>query len=127
MYECCIFKYVSYLHIQDVHYDSITLCKGKFHINICLERGFITLKGTHDLYFELTKVFSISLSCLLLDGFHSCLFMYSCMLRGSVGNVSCLNINRNTLSYICNFVEQGIQWHALILHSLTSGGTVGLV
>ena len=45
---------------------------------------------------------SRSLSCLLHDGFHSCLFLYSCMLRGSVGHVSCLNINWNSLFYICN-------------------------
>ena len=61
---------------------------------------FITLKGTHDLYFELMKVLSISLSCLLHDGFHSCLFLYSCMLRGSVVHVS--DINRNSRFYICN-------------------------
>ena len=77
------------------------LCtKVNFIYNICLELGFITLKGTHDLYFELMKVLSISLSCLLHDGFHSCLFLYSCMLRGSVVNVS--DINRNSRFYICN-------------------------
>ena len=44
-----------------------------------LTYSFITLKGTHNLYFELIEVLSISLSCLLHDGFHSCLFLYSCM------------------------------------------------
>ena len=64
--------------------------------------SFITLKGNHDFYFELMKMLSISQSCLLHDGFHSCLFLYSCMLRGSVGHVSCLDINRNSRFYICN-------------------------
>ena len=77
------------------------LCtKVNFIQNICLELGFISLKGTHDLYFELMKVLSISLSCLLHDSFHSCLFLYSCMLRGSVVHVSCLDINRNSRFYI---------------------------
>ena len=46
-----------------------------------LETGVISLKGTADLYYELTKVLGISLSCLLHDGFYSCLFLYSCMHR----------------------------------------------
>ena len=49
--------------------------------------SFITIKGTHDLHFELLTVFGISLSCLLYDDFHSCLFLYSCMLRGGVSYV----------------------------------------
>ena len=68
-----------------------------------VSEGFLTysslLQGTHDLYFELIKVLGISLSYLLYDGFHSCLFLYSCMLRGSAGRVSCLNTNRNSHSY----------------------------
>ena len=40
-----------------------------------LTYSFITLKGTHDLYFELIKVLGITLSCLLHDDFHSCLFL----------------------------------------------------
>ena len=33
--------------------------------------SFITLKRTHNLYFEFMKVLSISLSCVLHDGFHN--------------------------------------------------------
>ena len=32
IYECYIFKHASYLHMQDMQYDSIILYKGKLHI-----------------------------------------------------------------------------------------------
>ena len=66
--------------------------KVKFHIKCLFWNQASLLKGTHDLYFELMKVLGISLSCLLHDGFHGCVFLFRCMLRGSVGQVSGLNI-----------------------------------
>ena len=65
--------------------------KVNFIQNVCLEPGFITLKRTHDLYFELLIVLSI---------YRCPVCFYSCMLRGSVDHVSCLHINRNSLSYM---------------------------
>ena len=69
--------HVSYIFAYTkIPYDAITLYKGKVSYKIlCLKPGFITLKGTRDLYFELTKVLGITLSCLLHDDFHSCLFL----------------------------------------------------
>ena len=80
------------------------LCKKvKFHIKYLFgNRLCYTPKEPMIFISNLWKCLSISLSCLLHDGFHSCLFLYSCMLRCSVGHVSCQNINRNSLSYICN-------------------------
>ena len=72
------------LHIKDAQYDSTLLYKSKISLKIFVWNQASLLKGTHDLYFELMKVLGISLSCLLHDGFHDCLFLCSCMLRGSV-------------------------------------------
>ena len=81
-----IIVYINVIYIfalQDIQYNSITQYNSKIlYKNICLEPGFITLRGTHDLYFKLMKVLGISLSCLLHDDFYSCIFLYSCMLRG---------------------------------------------
>ena len=85
--------------------NSMTLSKIKFHINTHLEPSFITLEGTHDLHvYRNINAFGIMLSCLLHNDFYSCLFLYRCMIQGSVGHFSCIGINRK----ICNFPTYAI-------------------
>ena len=121
-----IFINVSYLCMLNICvykiYSSMTLSKIKFHIKYFLEPSFITLEGTHDLYlFRNINVFGIMLSCLLHNDFYSCLYLYSCMVQGSVGHVSCIGINRKNATFlhiqltICMqpFLKQGT--HPLVL------------
>ena len=104
-----IFINVTYIYMLHICiykiYNIISLLSTivKFHIRIFVwNQSSSLLKGFHDFYFELMNVLIISLSCLLHNDFHSSLFIYSCMLRGGVGHVSCLNINSNSLFHICN-------------------------
>ena len=99
---------VSYLHnTQNIQYGPNTLykAKGKVSCKILVRNQafrLFFLKGSHDLYIERIKVVDISLSRLPHDGFYSWLFLYSCMFQRSVCHVSCLDMNRNSLSYIRN-------------------------
>ena len=93
IYICYMFAYTSYAIWFYYSVESIFLYKLFSWNQASL------LKGTHDVHLELMKVLGISLSCMLHDGFHSCLFLHSCMLRGSVNRVSRLNIYRNNHSY----------------------------
>ena len=99
-----IFTNVSYLCILHICvykiYNSVTLFKGKISYKILVwsQASLLLKELTIFIYFELINVFGIMRSCLLHNDFHSCLFLYSCMLRGSGCHVSCISMYRN----ICN-------------------------
>ena len=129
-----IFTNVSYLCILHIClykiYNSVTLFKGKISYKILVwsQASLLLKELTIFIYFELINVFGIMRSCLLHNDFHSCLFLYSCMLQGSGGHVSCISMYRNicncptcatnNLHAACNYLEQGT--HALVLHLPTA-------
>ena len=84
-------------------YNSLTLFKGKISYKVLAwSQSSLPLKElTIFIYFELINVFGIMWSCLLHNDFHSCLFLYSCMLQGSGDHVSCISMYR----YVCNFLH----------------------
>ena len=137
-----IFTNVSYLCILHICiykkiYNSMTLFKGKISYKILVwSQASLPLKElTIFIYFELINVFGIMRSCLLHNDFHSCLLLYSCMLHGSGGHVSCISMYRN----ICNFPTCATNnlhttvWNKVPMHSFyicqqhaVSGGTLTL-
>ena len=72
----------------------MTLFKGKisYEILVWSQASLLSKELTIFIYFELINVFGTMRSCLLHNDFHSCLFLYSCMLQGSEGHVSCISI-----------------------------------
>ena len=91
-----IFTNVSYLCILHICvykiYNSVTLFKGKISYKILVwSQASILLKElTIFIYFELINVFGIMRSCLLHNDFHSCLFLYSCMLQEAMFALACI-------------------------------------
>ena len=86
--------YLCILHAYTKIYNCMTLFKGKSSYKILVwGQALLPLKElTIFIYFELINVFGIMRSCLLHNDFHSCLFLYSCMLQGSGGHVSCISM-----------------------------------
>ena len=100
-----MFTNVSYLCILHICiykiYNSVTLFKGKISYKILVwsQASLLLKELTIFIYFELiNNVYGIMRSCLLHNDFHSCLFLNSCMLEDSGGNVTCISMYRN----ICN-------------------------
>ena len=99
-----IFTNVSYLCILHICVykinNSVTLFKGKisYQILVWSQASLLLKELTIFIYFEIINVFGTLGSCLLHNDFHSCLFLYSRMLQGSGGHVSCISMYRN----ICN-------------------------
>ena len=93
--------YVSYIFAYTKIYNSMTLFKGKssYKILVWSQASFPLKELKIFIYFVLINVFGIMRSCLLHNDFYSCLFLYSCMLLGSGGHVSCISMYRN----VCNF------------------------
>ena len=129
--------YVSYIFAYTNTYNSMTLFKDKSSYKILVwSQASLPLKELAIfIYFELINVFGITRSCLLHNDFHSCLFLYSCMLQGSGGHVSCISMYRN----ICNFPIcapnnlHATVWNEVPMHSFyicqphaVSGGTLTL-
>ena len=136
-----IFTNVSYLCILHICiykiYNSVTLFKGKISYKILVwsQASLLLKELTIIIYFELINVFGIMRSCLLHNDFHSCLFLYSCMLQCSGGHVSCISMYRN----ICNCPTCATNnlhatiWNKVPMHSFyicqphaVSGGTLTL-
>ena len=90
--------YFTYLHVQI--YNSVTLFKGKISYKMLVwsQASLLLKELTIFIYFELIKVYNIMRSCLLHNDFYSYLFLNSCMLEDSGGNVTCISMYRN----ICN-------------------------
>ena len=97
-----IFTNVSYLCILHICIDKIyissTLLKGKISYKILIwsQASLLLKELTIFIYMELINVYGIMRSCLLHNDFHTCLFLYSCMLEGSGGHVTCISMYRNT-------------------------------
>ena len=63
----------------------MTLFKGKISYKILVWRqaSLLLKELTIFIYFELINVFGTMGSCLIHNDFHSCLFLYSCMIQGA--------------------------------------------
>ena len=136
IYKYFISMYLTYL--QNIQFrDSVTLFKGKivYKIFVWSQASLLLKELTIFIYFELINVFDTMGSCLLHNDFHSCLFLYSCMIQGSGGHVSCISMYRN----ICNCPTcatnnlQATIWNKVPMHSFyicqphaVSGGTLTL-
>ena len=136
-----IFTNVSYLSILHICvykiYNPVTLFKDKISYKILVwsQASLLLKELTIFIYFELINVFGIMRSCLLHNDFHSCLFLYSCILQGSGGHVSCISMYR----IICNCPTcatinlHATIWNKVPMHSfyicqphVVSGGTLTL-
>ena len=135
-----IFTNVSYLCILHICvykiYISSTLFKGKISYKILVwSQASLLLKGlTIFIYFKLINVFCIMRSCCASQRYpYNCQFLYSCMLQGSGGHVSCISMDRNICTFLTsatNILHAAI-WNKVPMHSLyicpphaVSGGTL---
>ena len=126
--------YVSYIFAYTKIYNSMTLFKGKSSYKILVwSQASLRLKAlTICIYFELLNVFGIMRSCLLHSDFHSCLFLYSCMLQGNGVHVFCISMYRNFPTCATNNLRATV-WNKVPMHSFyicqpyaVSGGTLSL-
>ena len=133
IYKCFISMYLTYLRIQNIQFRDSVQSKISHKILVWSQASLLLKELMIFIYFELINVYGIMLSCLLHNDFHSCLFLYSCMLQGSGGHVSCISMYRN----ICNCPTcasnnlHATFWNKVPMHSFyicqphaVSGGTL---
>ena len=120
-----IFTNVSYLCILHICiykiYISSSLLKGKISYKILFwSQSSLPLKELRVfIYFELSNVVGITLSCFASQRYPRRLFLYSCMLQGSGSHVSYISMFRN----MCNFPTsatnnlQATIWNKVPVHS----------